>query len=303
MSKKPSRLTVADRHNLKGWLFVIPFLIGFLVFYLQPIIESITFSFSDVKAGVGGYNLDFIGLGNYNYILKEHASYTTSLIASFLNILWQTPVSLILSLFFAILMNSKFKGRTFFRCVLFLPVILSGGILLNTIQGDLVVSNTLNSNSLLDTGGAVDQTLGLREILIQSGIQENLVDWITKITNSFFGLVWQTGIQTLIFLSGLQGISGSLYEAASVEGASAWESFCRITVPLLSPIMLLNAVYTIVDTYAGAGGVMSLVLGTIEALKYGRAAAMAWLYFVLIGIVIALVFVAFRLMSRANKES
>ncbi|MBQ8202952.1 MAG: sugar ABC transporter permease [Clostridia bacterium] len=290
--RKLSRLSVSDRHNLNGLLFLLPFLIGFLCFYLEPIIQSITFSFSDVTVSLSGYDTVPVGLKNYKFIFKEDAAFNTRVMLDFTNLLWKTPVIIVLSLFLAILINQKFPGRIFIRAVFFLPVIFSAGIVLQIIQSDLVVSSMSSGNSLIEDGGGVaNQSMGLNQLLLQAGIQEKIVEFVTKITNNFFSLIWNSGIQMLIFLSGLQSIPGSLYEAASVEGASSWESFCKITVPMLVPTLLLNTIYTIVDSYSStSNSVMALITSSINTAKYGRATAMAWVYFVLIGLILGVVF-------------
>lgn len=298
---KISRLSVSDRHNLNGLLFLLPFILGFLFFYLQPIIESVIFSFSDVKVSLEGYDTKFVGFDNYKFIFTEDEAFNTRVMLDFTNLLWKTPVIIVLSLFLAILINQKFKGRIFIRAVFFLPVIFSAGVVLQIIQGDLVVSSMSSGNSMLDNGGATNQTMGLSQLLLQAGIQEKIVEFVTKITNNFFSLIWNSGIQMLIFLSGLQAIPGSLYEAASVEGASAWESFCKITVPMLVPTMLLNIIYTIVDSYSStSNSVMALITSCINTAKYGYATAMAWVYFIVIGIVIGAVFL---IMNGSKKSS
>lgn len=298
-----SRLSVADKHNLKGLLFLIPFFLGILFFYIEPIIQSIQFSFSDVNVTTSGYGTSFVGLKYYKEIFKDNEKFTTQLLNDFVNLLWKTPVILVLSLIFALLINQKFKGRIFVRAVFFLPVIFSSGVVLGIIQSDLVVSNTLTSSSVLDSGaGAINQSMGLSELLLQAGLDEKVIEFVTNITNSFFSLIWNSGIQMLIFLSGLQSISGSLYEAASVEGASAWESFCKITIPMLAPMILLNAVYTIVDSYtSSSNSVMSLILSNISNAHYGTSSAMAWTYFIFIAFILGLVFFIYYMSTRTKK--
>ncbi|MGN0492432.1 MAG: carbohydrate ABC transporter permease [Acutalibacteraceae bacterium] len=298
------KLSVEDAHNLKGLWFVLPFIIGVIFFYVKPIAQSISFSFNEVVTTLSGFEQKFIGLDNYNYIFKQHESFTTRIVTDFLNMLWKTPMIVVLSLFFALLLNREFPGRTFVRAVFFLPVIFSNGVILEYIQSDLVVSSTLSSTSLLNSGPVTNQTMGLQQMLLQSGINEEIVAFVTDITNNFFSLIWNSGIQTLIFLSGLQSVSGSLYEAASVEGASWWESFCKITIPMMAPMILLNTVYTIVDSYFSAGnGVMNMIIECIRGLQYGRASAMAWVYFVFIGVILGIVALIFKILSRSASKN
>ena len=297
--KKPSKLSVTQRHNIKGLYFMIPFLLGFLFFYVEPIISSITFAFSKVTVDLEGYLTKFIGFDNFKYAFTEDASYTTALMGDLLNLIWKTPVIIILSLCLALLINKKFKGRLFVRAVFFLPVIFSNGVLLDIIQNDTVVQSAVSATSVLDSGAAVSQTQGLSELLLQAGFAEEIIDFTTMVTDSFFSLVWNSGVQMLIFLSGLQSISPSLYEAASVEGASSWETFCKITMPMLSPMILLNIIYTIVDSYSStSNGVIGIVINAISNNRFGTASAMAWVYFLVIGLIIGIIFFV---SSRASK--
>lgn len=296
-----SRLSVADKHNMKGLLFLIPFFLGIIFFYIEPIFQSIQFSFSDVSVSTSGYKTTFVGLKYYKEIFNDNESFKTQLLNDFLNLLWKTPVILVLSLIFALLINQKFKGRIFVRAVFFLPVIFSSGVVLGIIQSDLIVRNTLTSSTVLDSG-TINQSMGLSQLLLQAGLDQKVIDFVTNITNSFFSLIWNSGIQMLIFLSGLQSISGSLYEAASVEGASAWESFCKITIPMLGPMILLNAVYTVVDSYtSSSNSVMSLILSNISNAHYGTSSAMAWTYFIFIAFILGAVFLIYYFSTRTKK--
>lgn len=285
-------LSLTARHNLKGIYFLIPFYLGFLFFYLKPIASSIIFSFSDVSVDLSGYKVSFCGFDNYAYVLKSDDAFTGKLASDILNLLWKTPVIVILSLFLALILNHKFKGRLLVRAIFFLPVIVSTGYVLDIIQSNTVVSSALKSTM---SASGTSQSAGITDLLIQAGISQKIVDFISMVTDNFFSLVWNTGIQMLIFLAGLQGISGSLYEAAAVEGATSWESFCKITVPMISPIILLNTVYTIVDSYSGTkNGAFTLVTNNIVLNRFGSAAAMAWVYFLFIAIIISLVFFCSR---------
>ena len=300
--KKPSKLSVTQRHNLKGLYFMIPFILGILFFYIEPIISSITFAFSKVTVDLDGYTSEFIGLENFKYAFTKDANYTTVLMGDLLNLIWKTPVIIILSLCLALLINKKFKGRLFVRAVFFLPVIFSNGVLLDIIQNDTVVQSAVSATSVLDSGAAVSQTQGLSELLLQAGFAEEIIDFTTMVTDSFFSLVWNSGVQMLIFLSGLQSISPSLYEAASVEGASGWETFCKITVPMLSPMILLNIIYTIVDSYSStSNGVIGIVITAISNNRFGTASAMAWVYFLIIGLIIGAVFLISTKASKPKK--
>ncbi len=302
--KIKNKLTVSQKHNLKGLYFLIPFYLGILFFYLEPIVQSVIFSFSEVKVDLTGYISKSIGFENYTYALRSDETYITALIGDMTSLLWKTPVIIVLSLCLAMLINKEFKGRLFVRAVFFLPVIFSNGVLLDVIQNDLVVQSAVSSTAMLDAGNSVTQSAGLNELLIQAGFSQEIVTAATTVTDSFFSLVWNSGIQMLIFLSGLQSIPGTLYEAASVEGASGWDIFCKITIPMLSPMILLNIIYTIVDSYSStSNGVIKLVTNSISRNRFGQGSAMAWMYFLVIALILGLVFLISNKMSNPKQST
>ncbi len=297
--KKLGSLTVTQKHNLKGLYFLIPFILGFIFFYLRPIIQSLTFSFSDVQVSLAGYLSEFAGFKNFDYALNIDETFKTKLIDDIVALLWKTPVIIILSLFLALLINKKFPGRLFVRAVFFLPVIFSNGILLDVIQSDVVVRSATEGTALLAAGNVASQSAGLTDIMLQAGFSQSIIEATSTVVDAFFSLVWNSGIQMLIFLSGLQSIPGTLYEAASVEGASGWDIFCKITIPMLSPMILLNIIYTVVDSYSStSNGVIGLVLNSISLNRFGTAAAMAWMYFLLIAVILIVVFLVSNKMSK-----
>lgn len=300
--KNRSKLSLTTKENFKGMLFLIPFYLGVIFFYIKPIAESIIFSFNKVTVDLGGYSLEFLGWGNYDTMLNKDPSFKGMLITSFTDIFWKVPIIIILALLFAVLINKPFKGRTFVRAVFFLPVIFSSGMVLNIIQSDLAVSSLINGTSLVESDVVTNQSAGIQELLIQTGFNESIVNFISLIANNFFSLIWKSGIQMLIFLAGLQSISPSLYEAADVEGGNAWNKFWKITVPMLIPILQLNIVYTIVDNYTSASNsLMRAVLQNISTNRFGWASAMVWMYFAIIAVVLILIFIVFKKINDEGK--
>lgn len=299
--KIKNKLTVTQKHNLKGLLFMLPFYLGLLFFFIEPLIESLITAFCDVKVGAFDYDRVFTGFENLKYVWNEDETFKTTLFGDFLNLLWKTPTIVILSLFLALLINKPFKGRLFVRAVFFLPVIFSNGVLLDVVQSDSVVQAAVEATSMMDAA-ATASTGGLNELLIQAGFGQEIVGFATMMVDSFFSLIWNSGIQMLIFLSGLQSVSPALYEAASVEGASGWDIFCKITIPMLSPMIILNIIYTIVDSYAStSNGVIGMVTSAINVGRYGRASAMAWLYFIFIALILGIVFIISASMAKPKK--
>lgn len=298
---KRRRLSLTTRKSLTGHLFVLPLYIGFLVFVLPPLFQSIVFAFSDVVMDPDGYHMTMVGLENIRYIFTVDADYSRWLLESIANLFWQVPVILIASLFIAVILKSKFHGRTVVRAIFFLPVIIASGIIINIVKGDTVANSVLTGNVV--SAGTVFQSTGLSDFLVRSGFSSSVVSFVTNIYNNMFDLLWKTGIQTIIFLAALQSISPSLYEASAMEGATAWEDFWKITVPMITPMILLNTLYTIIDSFMGADNyIMYKVMNNMKELRVDMAAAMAWVYFLVIAVVLLLVTWAFSRVTRSRNR-
>lgn len=299
---KRFKLTLTTRQSLTGLCFTAPFIIGFLMFFFKPLLQSFIFVFSKVRVSLDGYGTEFIGLDNIEYLFTKDANFATNLVESMVNLLWQMPVIVVFSLFFAIILNQKFKGRIVMRAIFFLPVIIASGLVMQIIQSDAAAGAAL-SGSVVSAGNTSNSDV-LRELLINTGLGDKFVNAITTVTDSLFTLTWKTGIQMIIFLAGLQSVPASLYEAASVEGASGWESFWKITLPMLTPILQLTIVYSIVDNFTDTKNkVMTQVMSNARLVRYGWTAAMSWIYFLIIAVVLAIVFIVFYLIGRDRKTA
>ena len=286
--KKP-HMTISGRRAMTGRLFVLPFYIGFALFFLKPAVESLTFAFSDVTIKRGGFDVVFSGLKNLRYIFQTDPDFTKNLLASLTSLLYTVPVVIIASLFFAIVLNAKFHGRTVVRAIFFLPVIIASGVVMEIINSDTFASGLISSSQGMDAAVSAS-SYGLTELLIQMGLSEDIVSYFSYISSNLYDLMWRTGIQMIIFLAALQSISPALYEASAIEGASAWENFWMITIPMIAPMILVNIVYTIIDTFTdSANAVMDQITTVFRDQQYSRAAAMSWVYFLIIGVILGVV--------------
>lgn len=280
------------KQALTGHAFCIPLYIGALFFFVLPLIQSIKYSFSQVTPDIGTMSTVNVGWENFHHIFRVDLHFTNNLIGSLTNLLYQVPFILIASLFLATIINQKFIGRTFVRAIFFLPVIVASGVVISLIQGD-ALSSTMMSG---DEETTIFNSSVLQEFLNELGLNQKITEYFTIITNNIFDLLWKTGIQTLMFLAGLQGISPTLYEASAVEGATGWENFWLITFPMLIPIILVNTIYTIVDSFTDlSNGAMAQILGTTSNIEYGKAAAMGWSYTLMILVVLGIIFFLFKL--------
>ncbi len=298
--KKRKTLSLSARSAWTSQAFILPFYIGFLLFFLGPLVESIKMSFSNVSiTNAGGYTLENIGFENYRRAFLEDANFGTNITNSFTQMLWQVPVIIVLSLFLALIINQKFRGRIAIRAIFFLPVIFASGVVLEVIGRDAVAGSALSGSVVSST--EITQSTALKDFLTNAGFSDDIIKICTTISSNLFGMVWRSGIQMIIFLAGLQSIPPTLYEASSIEGATAWENFWKITLPMLVPSMMINIVYTIIDTFTDAtNSVMNQITNMISSSvsKYGLASSFAWSYFLFIGIILIFVFLIFRVVNK-----
>jgi ABC-type sugar transport system permease subunit len=291
--KKRRGLNLNRKRAMMGYLFVLPFIIGLITFFLVPLIQSFIFSINKLEVVEGGYNLLPVGLSNYNRALRVHATYARDLVESVLYMLTNVPLIIIFSFFAANLLNQKFKGRSLARAIFFLPVILTSGVMLVIDSGDLLQS----SLGMTQTDGqeGAFRAVELARLLLRSRLSPTFIDYIISAVDRIYEIVSASGVQILVFLAGLQSISPSLFEASNIEGATGWENFWKITFPMVSPLILVNTVYSIIDSLTNSSNVvMGMIRDTAFASNdYGLSSAMAWLYFLailaIVGIVVKLV--------------
>lgn len=286
--KKP-HLTIEGRKALSGRLFILPFTVGFILFFLKPALESLLFVFNDVSLKVGGFTMEFVGMKNLKYIFLTDPDFNKNLVSSMTSLLYKVPVIIIASLFFAVVLNAKFRGRTLVRAIFFLPVIIASGVVMEIINSDTFATSLISSSEGMKST-VTASSYGLTSLLVDMGVSEKVVSYFSYISSNLYDLMWRTGIQMIIFLAALQSISPVLYEASSIEGASAWENFWMITIPMISPMILINVVYTIIDTFTDSANVVMDQINSVFAdQQYDRASAMSWVYFLVIGLLLALV--------------
>ena len=294
--------SLSRRNAMAGRMFCLPLYLGTLFFFGLPLLQSLWYSFNEVTPDVGEFRTEFIGMENFVEIFRGANSFVKSLTGSLTELLYKVPVVLIASLFFAIILNQKFVGRTLTRAIFFLPVIVASGVVLSIIMSDSSANSMMNGVSA-DSGsgdyGSIFDSSALQNFLVETGLDQEMVDFFGRIANSLFDLLWMTGIQMIMFLAGLQSISPSLYEASAMEGATAWEDFWMITFPSLTPMLLVNIVYTIVDSFTDvANPVMRSIYNQFSGLYYGVASAMSWTYFVIIGAILAVIMLIFSYIQR-----
>jgi len=276
------------RKAIAGYLFIAPFIAGFLVFMVKPMFQSLYMSFCDVQLGPGGFNYVFAKLFNYDRALTVDTEFNRLLTEELSRMFINSLAIMVFSFFVALILNQKFKGRALVRAIFFMPVILSSGVILgvefnNSLLSGMqeVIENSTNGSSITDA---------IQEILITAGIGTRAFETVFEIVDGVYDVAIASGIQIIIFLSGLQTISDSMYEAADIEGCTSWEKLWKITFPMISSLFLVNWIYTIVDFCMRSDNeVMEKISeAMIVNLNYGFASAMAWIYFATVLVIIGI---------------
>ncbi len=286
------RLTLPGREALAGIGFALPFLIGFFGLFLPMIIKSVSYSFSNMTVESTGYVLTKAaknGFEHYIRALTIDPDFNRMLLEAVIDMFTKVPLVLIFSFFMANLLNQKFHGRAVARSILFLPVILTSGVILGLESSDLLVT-TLSPAEM--TGTDFSTIMNVSGFLLQyTDLPDSAINFLANAVNGIYSIIIASGVQILIFLAGLQSISPSLYEASSMEGATAWENFWKITFPMISPLILVNSVYTIIDSFTSeTNEIMKDIKNTIFGeVKYGLGSAMAWIYFICIAVILLIV--------------
>lgn len=282
---RPQRITRRRvREWFYGYLFISPWLIGVSIFFLYALAQSLIFSFSHIVFS-GGVQLEPLEniFDNYASVFVKEINFAATLAEFGVNLAMQVPIIICFSLIIALLLNSKILGRSFFRMIFFLPVIIATGPVMDQLTQQGASTVPLVSQNTLAT--------------ILAGLPSFIYQPISDLFSSLILILWNSGIQILIFLAGLQKVSVTLYEAAKIDGASAWESFWKITLPTVRPLILLNALYTVITLATiSTNEIIELIVTVTNAATkgYSYGAAMTWLYTMVVAVVLLLTFLLLR---------
>lgn len=298
---KKKRRGIEAHNRFVGRMFILPWEIGMVFFILVPLVLSIVYAFCEVTLELGGMEYDFVFLDNFKYLINDDPYYTDTLIESLTTLIYSIPIIVAISLVIAILLNQKFKGRTVMRAVFFLPVIIAAGIVLNILTTSVagqppIIQLGTTSTTMSEGANYLDATALLEGLRFPESVTEVMSKYITMI----FNLLWRSGIQIILFISGLQTIQDSLYEVSKIEGASKWEEFWMVTFPMLRDVTLLVTVFTVVEEMVStANVVMSNAQSMItKQQRYDLPSAMIWFYFlcvlVICGVILFPLFRSFK---------
>ncbi|MDR1892779.1 MAG: sugar ABC transporter permease [Oscillospiraceae bacterium] len=290
-SRPEGRSKLEIRLARSGILFMTPLFIGLILFFVVPVAKSFWFSLANVGVTPDGYQTAFQGIKSYITALKVHPDYLQTLVTALINMAKTTPFVIIFSFFMSSVLNQRFKGRTAFRLILFLPVIFLSAAMMTLDSADRLQGAMDGFGAYKDTfgGSSVSFTQQLSDYLAAANISESTVSVISGAVDGVYRVIELSGIQIVILLTGLQSISPSLYEAAKVEGGSAWENFWKITFPMVSPLILTCFVFTVIDSFTSFDNqVMQMIDDTAFKgnFDFSLSSAMGWIYFAVIAAIL-----------------
>lgn len=294
--------SVRELENRMGYVFVAPWIFGFGMFFLFPLIFSLVLSFSHV-ANIQNFTLEPVGWENYLNALLVDIDFVPKLLTSMLDAVIKTPIIVVFSLFIAILLDRNIPLKGMYRALFLLPVVIGAGVVMETLQGNSAtlafspqsasMEQTTQAAAMVDVGSIEmsDQlTMLLGEEL--SALVESMLTYISE-------SLWMSGIQIILFLGALQSVPDTYYEAAMCDGATGWEKFWKITLPMVTPTILIVVVYTLIAFFTSSENeVMVYVVDTsFTNLELDYGSAMGWIYFLLIGTALGIMFAVSRRMT------
>ena len=283
MKKQKNKLAGLQRRKaIAGYIFISPFIVGFLVFMVKPFFQSLYMSFCTVEVGAGNFEPIWKGLDNYIRAFRIDPEFTRLLTEEVSRMVIDSLAIMVFSFFVALILNQKFKGRALVRAIFFLPVILSSGVILGLETDNSLMAQVQVAIEENTTGMSI--TAAVENILRTAGVGVRAFETVFEIIDNIYNIAISSGIQIIIFLSGLQTISTSMYEAADIEGCTKWESLWKITFPMVSSMFLVNWIYTIIDFCMRSDNevIEKITKVMVEQINYGFSSAMTWIYFLIV---------------------
>jgi ABC-type sugar transport system permease subunit len=302
------KMDLIERRNLAGYLFILPFLLGLLLVFLPSLWRTFVFSINDIiiRMDGTGFDLQWYGFGYYVEAFTVDVDFRKYLLETFRDMVINLPVIMIFSFFMAVMLNKKkLPGRTVFRVIFFMPVIIYTGVAsaagTTSGSGELeAVAAQVFADPMINAGGSgmksglaslTGVATSIEGVISSLSIGSWLMDFIMLSVSRLEWIIQSSGVQIIVFLSALQSIPTSIFEAASVEGLTGWEMFWKITFPMISPMILVNAVYTIVDTFTNTRYQIASYINTVSFSRtnYSLGSAMSFIYFLLVIILIGII--------------
>ena len=291
MNKPKKHLSLKAQNAKWAWVFLAPWLVGILVFFVWPMAQSVIYSFSNLTITSSGFHLDWVGLENYSYLLTRDTFFPQNLTQALGEVVPSVLMITAFSLFIAVILKEKFLGRGAARTVFFVPVMIASGVIITILKEQVMMSVSTSDN----TATYLFQAPDLVNTFAKFGLPEFVLTSITDIVNGFFDLTWKSGVQMLLLLSAINNIPQSFYEAAILDGAGAWVKFWKITFPAITPSLLVVIIYTIIDSFLDYDNlVMEMIRDYYQNNNYTYSATIGVIYFVCILALVGLVSLVMR---------
>ena len=296
---KRKNLTLSQRRMRAGYLFILPWMFGVLVFFIYNAFQAGVYSFNSININLDGtgYTLSWMGLENYRFALFTHGTFNRELVETIFQMIWSVPLVIFFSLFIAILLKREFMFRGLVRVIFFLPVVLATPAIQGALETmAMIMGGGLTSAPPDMAGASAGLQAGMLAQLIEDfGVPVHFTSFILDSVARIHEVVRASGVQILIFLAALQAIPASMYEVARIEGATGYETFWKITFPMISPLILTNVVYTIVDGFAGSPVIDTAFRVAFVQQNFGLSSAMS---IISSAVVLLFLFITVYLISR-----
>lgn len=294
-----NRPLLSQKMGRRGYLYILPWLLGFAFFFLYPLVYSVLLAFSDIT-DLRSFQLEFAGWANFRKALSNDMTFLPALSSSLKDLI-RVPISIVYSFAVANLLHRKFPGRTFFCLIFLLPLLLGTSVVMQVLEGNQASVNLAAGMS--PAAGEITQS-SFRELMpegqLLSLLGPGLSGPLAALVGRFSEVMWLSGIQIIIFLGALQGIPESLYDAADLDGFSSFDKLWKITLPLSLPAIELNLVFSVLDSFTNSDNpVMTYVTNvSFSNLQLSYGSAIAWMYFLIIGILLAVSLLLVRRIAR-----
>ncbi len=281
--KRKRRMTLSQKDSVAGFLFILLWLIGAVYFFIKPFITVVMYSFHDVPSSGYISESKFVGFDVFTRVFTTDTTFIRSFFESIAGIFTTAIFVIFFSIFVALILKSEFRGRTLVRAIFFLPVIIATGPIMDIINSETLAQSLMSGES----GSIMFQVTSIEELLLQIGLSQELTTTFSSMVSEIFNLSWKAGIQILLFMAALQNVPNHLYEAADVEGASGWEKFWLITFPMITPILLLNTIYTVIDGFTDySNNIIQMIVSQTQNLNLSYASALGTSYFTVVFVII-----------------
>lgn len=277
------RKSYYNRKDRVGLVYILPWFVGTIFFFILPMITAFTYSISKITITPTGFLQKYIGIENYVHFITADSKFVRYWASSVLGMIPQVVLIVSFSIFLAVLIKDKFKGRMFVRSLFFFPVMLASGPVLSILQADASMGSSSTPAYIMQ----IPSLLTAFEVL---NVPDKILTFITDVVNQTFSLTWKSGVQILLMQAAICDIPKSSYEVADIEGATAWEKFWKITFPMISPSFLVVVTYTVIDTFTDYDNqVMTLLRSYYSKGNYSYSTTIGIIYFVSILAVIGIV--------------